>query len=105
MLRVYSACSASAGKLATIHGTYRYPGPTVVQACGTHSKPTSQPALVVVFYRHAFAGGSSGPFSCLMVPPRGMTTVVKPCWRLAEGLAKQCSWYHTPTNLITRCGG
>ena len=30
--------------------------------------------------------------------------VVKPCWRLAEGLAMQHSWYHTPTNLITRCG-
>jgi hypothetical protein len=31
--------------------------------------------------------------------------VVKPCWRLAEGLAMQRSSYHTPTNLITRCGG
>jgi hypothetical protein len=33
-----------------------------------------------------------------------LEAVVKPCWRLAEGLAMQRSWYHTPTHLITRCG-
>jgi hypothetical protein len=34
-----------------------------------------------------------------------LEAVVKPYWRLTEGLAKQRSWDHTPTNLITRCGG
>jgi hypothetical protein len=38
-------------------------------------------------------------------PDDGLEAVVKPCWRLAEGLAKQRSWYHTPPHLISRCGG
>jgi hypothetical protein len=57
MSSVYVACSTSRRKLATIHGAYRYPGPTVVQARGTNSKSTSLPAQVDAFYTDGRAQG------------------------------------------------
>ena len=36
------------------------------------------------------------------IPPS--EAVVKPCWRSAEGLAKQRSWYHTLTNFMIKWG-
>jgi hypothetical protein len=36
------------------------------------------------------------------IHPDLLEAVVKPYRRSAEGLAKQGSWYHTPTNLMIR---
>jgi hypothetical protein len=49
---------------------------TTVQARGTKSKPTSRPAQLDTFYMSAVVECSSGPFSSLRVPTRGMATTV-----------------------------
>ena len=75
--RVDSACSAFAGKLAIVHGAYRYMGLAVVQARGANSKPLPRPTQLDAFYRYACAEASSRSFSGIMVPPKGMATVVQ----------------------------
>ena len=40
-------------------------------------------------------------FGLLIGRPSALEAVVKPYRRSAEGLAKQCLWYHTPTHLMT----
>jgi hypothetical protein len=45
------------------------------------------------------------PKSALRQSIEALEAVVKPYRRSAEELAKPCSWGHTPTHLMIRCGG
>src|SRR5262249_39681813 len=56
------------GKLATVRGAGRYPGPVLSQARGTNPNTTSHPVLWGAFYRVPRARHRAGLFSWVVVP-------------------------------------